>query len=43
MLFMLNPFFVLLITMLGNLVLSLPLAMFSVALLLVLHMTRQTL
>ena len=40
MFFTLNPCFLLLITMLGNLVLSLPLATFLVALLLVLHMTR---
>jgi hypothetical protein len=43
MFFILNPCFVLIITMLGNLVLSLPLAMFLVALLLVLHMARYTL
>ena len=40
MFFTLKPCFVLLITMLGNLVLSHPLATFLVALLLVLHMTR---
>jgi hypothetical protein len=40
MFFILNPCFVWLITMLGNLFLSLPLALFLVALVLVLHMTR---
>jgi hypothetical protein len=40
MFFTLYPSFVLLITMLGNLDLSLPLATFLEALLLVLHMTR---
>jgi hypothetical protein len=40
MFFTLNPCFVLLIKMLGNLVLSLTLARFLVALLLVLHKTR---
>ena len=42
MFFTLNPYIVLLITILGNLVLSLPLVTFLVALLLVLHMTRLT-
>jgi hypothetical protein len=40
MFFMLNPCFLLLITMLVNLVLSVPLATFLVALLLLLQMTR---
>jgi hypothetical protein len=40
MFFTLDPCFVLLITMLGNLVLSLPLATFLEALFLVLQMTR---
>jgi hypothetical protein len=40
MFFTLNPCFVLLNMMLGDLVLSLPLATFLVALLLVLHITR---